>query len=436
MSAELLAAMRCFDAPLPALQLTRDRLTAQLRRAERVKPAEVAEIVLNDPLLTATVLREISRRPRTSVSVDVTSIEAAVMLFGVVPFLERQARGPSIEVMLAGDAPRLMRCLELVSRAQLAARMARRAGVERMDARPEELQIAALLSSLAELLAQLFGGDERLPVESILAAWQFPEVLRQLLVSDPPQSHRQQLQYAMVSLAAALESGWWIDAVGASLQLAAGALDRPESLVWQLVSEALLAHGRSPLASTIAPPARWLPMLPGDWPRAIPVKDVLATRMQALHLAGLQGLPVNQIMRLSVQALCEGLSMRRVLLAIPQEGRLVARFCIGAAEADPIRGFSLALDESHLFAQLLKKPQAVWLSGESRPQLMPQLPPSVTGIIGGDDFCAMSLFVGDKAVGLLFADRPPSIPIDAQVYQYFKQICQLTSRALASRTAS
>ncbi|MBM3114449.1 HDOD domain-containing protein [Jeongeupia naejangsanensis] len=436
MSAERPAAMALFEAPLPALQLTRDRLTAQLRRAERVKPVEVAEIVLNDPLLTAAVLRDISRRPRTSVSVDVTSIEAAVMLFGVVPFLERQARGPAIEVVLAGDSPRLARCLDLVSRAQLAARMAKRAGIERMDARPEELQIAALLSTLTELLAQLFGGEVILPLESVLEDWQFPEVLRQLVAPNESPSHRQQLQYAMVSLATLFEAGWWSDAISVSLQQAANALDRPESLVWQVACESLLAHARAPLAATVAPPARWLPMLPGEWPRAEPVRDVLATRMQSLHLAGLQGLPANQIMKLSVQALCDGLGMRRVLLAIPQDGRLVARFCIGAAELDPIRGFSLLLDEPHLFAHLLKKPQAVWLNGESRAQLQPQLSPVVIGAVGVEDFCAMSLFVGDKAVGMLFADRAPSAPIDAQAYQHFKQICQLTSRALASRTAS
>ncbi|GHD60214.1 HDOD domain-containing protein [Jeongeupia chitinilytica] len=423
-----------FEVPLPALLATRERLAAMLRRAERIKPAEVAEVVLTDPLLTATVLRDISRRPRTSVSVDVTSIEAAVMLFGVLPFLERHARGVVLETQLAGDEERLGRCLALVSRAQLAARTARRAAVERMDARPEEPQVAALLASLVELLTQLFGEEPGLQCADLLQAWQFPEALCQLCTDGEPVSHRQQLQQALLALVRALESGWWLDAVTDALQEAAIALDRPEELVWQLVRESLLAHARAPLAAMVMPPARWLPMLPGAWPRAAPTKDVLAERMQALHLAGLQGLPANQIMRLSVQALREGLQMRRVLLAIPQERQLLARFCIGADDNDPLRAFALSMDEPQLFSQLMRKPQAVWLSAESRPQLLPQLGGAVLATVGSADFCAMSLFVGDKPVGMLFADRPESMPIDAQVYQHFKQICQLTSRALASRT--
>ncbi|BCL75193.1 hypothetical protein JHS3_09290 [Jeongeupia sp. HS-3] len=425
------------ERPIPALRMTRDRLAGLLRRAERLKPAEVAEIVLTDPLLTAAVMREASRRARTSMSVDIVSVEAAVMLFGVLPFLERHARGVALEVALAGDDQRLASCLALISRAQLSARIARKLGSERMDARPDELQVAALLSPLAELMSLLDGTNAiAVPaLETVLRHWRFPETLCQLCADGEPASQRQRLQQSALALALALESGWWGDGVSAALQDVAEVLDVAEEAAWRMVHEPLLAHARSALGSGVIPAATWLPMQPGEWPRVAPGRDVLAVRMQALHLGGLQGLPANQVMRLAVKALLDGLQMRRVLFAMPQNGLLTARFCVGAAENDPLRNLSLPLTESHLFSQLLQKPQAVWLSGESRAKLTPQLPASVLAQVGDEDFCAMSLFVGDKAVGMLFADRAPASPIDAQTYQYFKQICQLTSRALASRTA-
>ncbi|AOX99470.1 hypothetical protein BJP62_02760 [Jeongeupia sp. USM3] len=416
---------------MPAMQATRDGLLGLLRRVDRLKPAEVADVVLTDPLLTATVLRDASLRTKTSMSVDVVTIEAAVMLVGVLPFVERHARGLALETVLAGDAARLECCLALIARAQLAARIAGGFGLRRMDARVEELQVAALLSVVPGLLAQLHG--DVADVTALLAAWDFPEVLVQLCVGADDMPPRQKLQQASLRLAAGLEKGWWGDEVSQAVQSIAAVFDTAEGDVWRQLHEPVLAQAHAPLAARVVPVATWLPMVAGAWPSPRPVRDVLAARMQALHLAGLQGLPANQIMRLAVRALVEGLQLRRVLLAIPQDGALVARFCVGASVDDPIRSLNLPLAGPQLFGQLMQRPQAVWLNADSRPKLVPQLTPALTALIGDGDFYAMSLFVGDKAVGMFFADR--TLPLDAQSYLSFKQICQLTSRALAGRAA-
>ncbi|MGC8698438.1 MAG: hypothetical protein ACP5Q0_08160, partial [Halothiobacillus sp.] len=51
--------------------------------------------------------------------------------------------------------------------------------------------------------------------------------------------------------------------------------------------------------------------------------------------------------------------------------------------------------------------------------------------LGADQFVAMSIFVSDKPVGLLYADAGGNQPVSDFQYQHFKQISTLTSRALA-----
>ena len=72
---------------IPILQESRNQLMGMIRRAEMIRPSEVADVVARDPLLTAQVLRMINQRERGSLSSDIVAIESAIMLIGVMTCL-------------------------------------------------------------------------------------------------------------------------------------------------------------------------------------------------------------------------------------------------------------------------------------------------------------------------------------------------------------
>ena len=91
--------------PIPILEASKSSLQHMLRRAERVRPADVAAVVLADPLLTLQALRYVGQRQRSSLAAEVVSIESVVMLMGTTPFLERFCSLPTVESTLLPDFP-------------------------------------------------------------------------------------------------------------------------------------------------------------------------------------------------------------------------------------------------------------------------------------------------------------------------------------------
>jgi len=437
---------------IPILQESRNQLMGMMRRAEIIRPAEVADVVARDPLLTAQILRMINQRERTSLSSDIVAIEAAIMLIGVAPFLERFARAQTVEsLMLPAHQHEYGNLLRLVFEARLARRLASFYANKRFDAKLGEIQAAAMLSHIADLLLIVSPFlEEKAPqvaadVPELLSLWQIPEPIQALVRTDAEPSTRSVLQHAVVPLARLLEKGWWQDDVQQKLTTTAAVLNLPFEEVWSFLTKQLLAFTRKEGRSNqLYSPARWLAMLPGEWPKPIAkassqldanviVKDVLAERMQALHLAGIQGAPTNQVMTLAVRALSEGLAMQRIAftLLMAAENALRARYVQGVAPTDSLQTLKISLEKQHVLTKLLQKPQSFWLNAANYAQFAPHLPVELVEQIGAKSFCAMSIFVGDKPVGLIYADCGLLGEVSEFHYQHFKQICLLASKALA-----
>ncbi|STQ91248.1 HDOD domain-containing protein [Iodobacter fluviatilis] len=448
---------------LPVLQSSREQLLLALRRADRVSPSDLADIVLKDPLLTAQALRYINQRQKSSLAADITTINGIVMLMGVAPFIEHFTRLPVLEDVLQGHPRTIARIHKCIADTRFTAKMAREFAGERYDAHLDEIFISALLSRMPEMLELLaHDSDPSAPhgkdhAHALLAAWSLPQSLSALLSQETENMlPRQSLQYATLQLAHLLDRGWWQPGVAEALNAMAEILNTSVDDVWQRTNRLMLQYARNEPQKQGWPAARWLPMLPGEWPQPVaapspvpatqvapapaPVlitKDILAERMQALHLAGTQGAPANQIMTLAVRALAEGLGMRRILFAllVAGENAVKARFAHGIEPSDPARQLHIKLDEPHLLTRLMLKQQSIWLNSGNAESLEPMLPAGFRDQVGKEEFCAMSIFVGDKAVGIIYADRQGGDHLADTHYQHFKQIGLLTSRALSHHPA-
>ncbi len=137
---------------IPVLPQSLQRL-AQLRaRAETIRPRDISQAVLHDPMLTLSVLRLLRLQRTDRMLTDITTVEHAVMMMGVDPFFEAFSDLQSIDQVLNGDAVAMNGLMAVVARARHAALHAREWARLRNDIESDEVIIAALLPDLAEMV--------------------------------------------------------------------------------------------------------------------------------------------------------------------------------------------------------------------------------------------------------------------------------------------
>ncbi|WP_374353545.1 hypothetical protein [Chitinimonas sp.] len=438
--------------PLPILQSTKAALAGFAGRAETARTSEIVDLVLRDPLLTAHTLRHINQRDRGSLAADVVSIENVVLLMGIDAFVHQFTKLPSVESLLLPKQPaRYFALLRDLATARLAARLARALGVLRNDARLDEIFITALLADLPRLLKQLEAGmGEVLPgvdlakvALPLFARWHLPEVFATLLDDAGSATQRALLQHAALRLAHRLQLGWWQEGVADDVHLAAHTLGVEQAEAWQLVCATMLDFARNdwPYAQ-IFPPARWLPMVAGEWPKpqakaapaqapVVAPKPGLPDILRELSRASDAGGSFNQIMGLAIRGISEGIGLERIIFGLLLAGQnaLKTRYVVGAAQDDPMRAFQVDLTAPHVFTKLMLKPQSIWINRSNRAQFDALLPRSLKQTAGEVDFFAMSLFVDDKPVGLFYADNRGGSLHESQ-YTQFKQVCLITGQSL------
>lgn len=135
---------------LPVMRRSKLLLT-QLEAAEgeMLAPNELADIVLQDPLLCLCLLREAERRKSHRLDHETTTALAAIMQLGADEFRKLLLASPEVEESNAG-------LVAVETRARLAAQIALTWATERMDLNPEEVAVAALLAGAGDLLLWVY----------------------------------------------------------------------------------------------------------------------------------------------------------------------------------------------------------------------------------------------------------------------------------------
>ena len=141
---------------LPALRHTVRELQAMRDKEDEINGRSVAALVLSDPLMTLKVLIHIETHRRARQNHDITTIERAIMMMGISPFLREFSATPTIEEQLAGHPKALVGVLRVIGCARRASRYARDWAVLRHDLDVDEITVAALLSEATEILCWVF----------------------------------------------------------------------------------------------------------------------------------------------------------------------------------------------------------------------------------------------------------------------------------------
>lgn len=97
--------------------------------------------------------------------------------------------------------------------------------------------------------------------------------------------------------------------------------------------------------------------------------------------------------------------------------------------------FQIKLDNHNLFSRMLEKPAAIWISDDNRNRYWQSVPSEFKVLVKVNSFCAASIHVDSKPMGIFYADRhSKDCKIDNQAYTLFRHIAQLAAKCLAARS--
>jgi hypothetical protein len=443
--------LKCDD--LPVLRRTAAELARLATKGDKSSAAEIAGVLLLDPLATLRLLHLANSMRRGRLGTEVTTVEHAVVLLGIPPFFSRFRNLRVVEEEFKDRPQVLRRLLSIMSRSHHAAVQAGEWAALHRDMKAEEVYIAALLRDMAELLCWLLipeaaqgevPGAELQP--ALAEAWHVPELLRELM--SPAHGERQRALGVSLAVAVAHHSdnGWHGSELAADFAAVAAFLHLPPDEVSGMIHRSAVAAARRWEWYGVAPAAAWLPMLPGpliaeplEQPPApeaaclIPRHDKLEQYSGeiAAHLDAT--LNLHDMMALVLKGMHEGIGLNRVVFALltADRSKVKAKYVLGAEAGSPLRGFEFGMGSAHLYARLMEKMQGVWLNQGNRAKFAPLIPPEIRSLTGDGEFFAMSLFVRDKAVGLFYADRGHgSCALDEHSYQEFKTLCLKAAQGL------
>lgn len=445
---------------LPVLSSTHVDLQALLPVAEQIRPKQLADIVLRDPIFTLQALRVVNGMPRGSYSSPVVDINNVILLLGPRRFIEQFSYFPALQAEFPTGHQQRQTALELIRNSRLAALLAWEWGKLRLDVKCEELYLAALLYPLrewlintdAELQHALRAADPQAQelcawlrtrqaaeiYASLLERWKFPEHLIDLIAENRQQTPRSQCVFLATRLAQALTQGWYQPEILQLITMTAEVLKVDVDILWPLIRTAVLKEARQHPVPEVYPLARLLPLLPSVEAKSKP-SPIEAVQAKAPSLpkvdpkieAGLKQLqalpkdtPMNAAIVAGLRLLQQAFGFERVALFVPNPKRdaLVTKFVAGD---DQLKSLTINLTGELLFARLAKKTQTLWLHGDNGPRLKSLLSADERRLLGESHWFAASFCVQDQIVALIFVDcRLSATPLDSALYQAFQRLAQ------------
>jgi hypothetical protein len=288
---------------IPIFRHTHRALAEFGPRREHLTAREIAQEVLADPLATLHTLHTVNKKVAQRYGTEVPTVEHALMMQGIGAYLDAARGLPILETTPAGRDARALKALGVLARrAQHAAWQARDFAVQHSDIRAEEVQVAAILWHLPEMLLWLRAPEEARRLErlgrarpaaeaemevlgqsmgafrlQLLEAWSIPELTRDLLDERHAERARQTILAASLDIARRSERGWWDEGFLAAYNALAGVVNLPVENVIATVhgNAARVARHGDWLAAT--PSAAWIPMIPGPWPQEPDEEEAAAT---------------------------------------------------------------------------------------------------------------------------------------------------------------
>ncbi len=141
----------------------------------------------------------------------------------------------------------------------------------------------------------------------------------------------------------------------------------------------------------------------------------------------------SQILNTCIHGLHDDIGLTKVnlLLLSKDQSLLQSRMNVGLNPESPLRHFKIEVSKAGLLKMLLNKPQAIWINNSSFSKYQKIIPQSFQASIRTNNFFAMSLFINERPIGIIFADQSESSnSLNQEIFNQFKHTIVTTSKAL------
>jgi hypothetical protein len=467
------------SATIPALSVNLDKI-AQLKEDEKHSD-RLARIAIRDPALALALLARVNTNRGSGSGKDrVESPLSAISLLGDHVSHTMFENHPRAENTLTQEH-QLWIFEQLIERSLHNERQVELWALQLGYKQPELFKVAALLAYLGELFcctydfkkylkyvrgieqqdeAELFGFHFDDLTEVLCNELHLPLLINSALSGKPRNNPVEHMLYYCSRICLLSERGWYNAQLILTLQEFARTLQMPEDRVCSITHQfAISASTESYVEQAWTPAAQLLLLTDAHWashlkepekaqeeaPKSVnsaPPKPNAAAQMSgsfenALNtirtLAKQSGSTQSGLVNACLKGLFQDLGLARVslLMLSADKKQLQNRMSLGLEETSRFRQFTVELGKAGLFRILLQKPQAILITRDSLAQYQKLLPSNMLASILTDNFMAMSLFVGNKPIGIVYADqRKAPHPITADLFSQFKQLISLTSKAL------
>lgn len=272
--------------------------------------------------------------------------------------------------------------------------------------------------------------------------WTMPELLIESYESQKNQSRKASLIHLAAELAKQAELGWYHQSMLLAQNNCASFLNLTPKNTRQHIQSAALEAAQSSTVSDVFPAAARLILLP-DIEKPVVVKKPEIEKLKSIETKSLETqiktllksskTTQSLIINLLLNYLFKDMRFSRVVLMTLSSDKkiLQARTGKGLDSGSSFLKLQLQVANAGLLKSLLLKPQALCLNASNYRKYESSLPGVFKATCLCDNFALMSIFIGNKPIGLIYCDRSVSSEvIDKAAYNEFKTSIMTTSKAL------
>ncbi len=453
---------------IPAFDSFHERVIRLLNR-EVASLAEVADVIMFDPGMSTLLLQKVNSKLKKSRRPGIETVHTAMGHLGksaitnlitqhkkLSDVCPQKAAINSYRQLLSERHHSLVQ-LDLFSRMQ---------GIKNVD----DMRSAVLLCNLAELHVcvndpdkyqryrsrlkssmdekstsmEIFGFELAQLDKLLVQEWLLPELVIESCESSEHTGRKSRLIRLATELAYQAEFGWYHKAMSVEQKKCAAFLDINQQEACRSIQKAAIMAARSSPVTHVFPAAARLILLPDVKPVKISKPAVItpisqkktipaSLDRQLMVLLKKPGVDQSAILSLLLNGLQKELGFSRVVLMLlsTDKRKLITRIGKGLEAEHAFNHLQFEITQSALIKSLLQKPQALCIDAGNYKKYENLLPGNLKASCLCDNFVLMSIFIGNRPIGLLYCDRQNSDQtIDNACYKEFKSSVMNASKAL------
>ena len=460
---------RIGENTIPVLETTINDLRRKCAQ-DNTLVADLQDIVDRDPGLVIYLLRVGNSKTTGSLRSDITTVQQSLMMLGLGQVSALPEKLPALEKVL--EEPAITRLLKTFARAYHAASQATAWAQMRRDMNPEEVFTATQLHFLGEMFVAIYypqlldqidvmSNEKNIASEEaqfivlgftldqltakLARLWSLPSLLLDALHPENAKFPRAYGIMLAVQLARGAAINWYSEKTREIQEQAAKWLNKDTDLIINETHKTAVNVANKSALYKVRPTASYLPLIHyiestvADTDNKVadiclmPQIYILKKLATDLSQPTANAQSAYELISMVLKGLHDGIGLNRVVFAQfeKESNSLKAEKIIGVDNDPLFSRFEISLNHTNLFSHLMKKTQAILINDNNRDKYWKMVPEEFQHLIKTNSFVAMSIYLNDMPLGLIYADRHnSSCQIDKRSYKLFKNICSSAEKVL------